>query len=133
MKSRKILVLVMVIFSVMLSSFSFYVYQVIKTPNILVQQEDTFLHIYSGMTFKQLLDAEVHVEKTSRYTAVTSAETVDWRSKIHPKKALKNNPFYKPCNYNQIFGKEFVGNLSIIDLLFCEGASAREILQNSKT
>ncbi len=81
---------------------------------------------------QKLLDAEVHVEKTSRYTAVTSAETVDWRSKIHPKKALKNNPFYKPCNYNQIFGKKFVGNLSIIDLLFCEGASARQILQNSK-
>jgi len=57
MKGRKILILVMVIFSVILSSFSFYVYQVIKTPNILVQQEDTFLHIYPGMTFKQLQDS----------------------------------------------------------------------------
>jgi hypothetical protein len=81
---------------------------------------------------QRLLDAEVNVEKTTQYTAVTSAETVDWRSKIHPKNALKNNPFYKPCNYNQIFGKKFVGNLSIIDLLFCEGALARQILQNSK-
>jgi hypothetical protein len=81
---------------------------------------------------QRLLDAKVNVEKTTQYTAVTSAETVDWRSKIHPKKALKNNPFYKPCNYNQIFGKKFVGNLSIIDLLFCEGTLARQILQNSK-
>ena len=56
MKGRKILILIIVIFSVLLSSFSFYIYQIIKTPNILVQQDDTFLHIYPGTTFKQLQD-----------------------------------------------------------------------------
>ena len=56
MKGRKVLILLIIIFSVLLSSFSFYVYQVIKSPNILVQQEDTYLHIYPGTTFDQLQD-----------------------------------------------------------------------------
>jgi UPF0755 protein len=57
MKGRKILILLIVIFSVLLSSFSFYLYQVLKTPNILVQREDTFFYIYPGMTFKQVQDS----------------------------------------------------------------------------
>ena len=56
MKGRKILILLIVVFSVILSSFSYYIYQVLKTPNILVQQEDAYLHIYPGTTFKQLQD-----------------------------------------------------------------------------
>jgi hypothetical protein len=31
--------------------------------------------------------------------------------------------------YQQMFGKEFVGNLSIIDLLFCEGNNSRLLLR----
>ena len=84
------------------------------------------------MLCKKLLDINTHFEQTSGYIKETSPDTVDWRSKIHPKKALKNNPFYKPCNYNQIFGKKFVGKLRIIDLLFCEGAATRQVLGNSK-
>jgi len=56
MKGRKIIILGIVIFSVLLSSFSFYAYQVIKSPNILVQMEDSYLHIYPGMNFEQLQD-----------------------------------------------------------------------------
>lgn len=57
MKGRKVLVLLIVIFSVLLSSFSFYLYQVIKTPNVLVQKEDTFFYIYPATTFQQLQDS----------------------------------------------------------------------------
>lgn len=35
--------------------------------------------------------------------------------------------------YNQMFGKEFVPNLSIIDLLFCEGTSASKIISEAVT
>ena len=62
MKGRKVLILLIVIFSVLLSSFSFYVYQILKSPNILVQKEDTFLHIYPGTTFEQLQDSLHHYE-----------------------------------------------------------------------
>ncbi|TDI64451.1 MAG: hypothetical protein E2O88_11345 [Bacteroidetes bacterium] len=90
------------------------------------------LNIELLMLCRKLLDINIPFEQTSCYLSKTGADMVDWRSKIHPKKALENNPFYKPCNYNQIFGKKFVGNLSIIDLLFCEGVSARQVLDYSK-
>lgn len=61
MRGRKVLILLIVIFSVLLSSFSFYLYQTLKSPNILVQKEDTFLHIYPGTSFDQLQDSLYHL------------------------------------------------------------------------
>jgi len=55
----------------------------------------------------------------------------DLRSKVHPKRPYLDNGFYNPISYNQIFGNEFVGNLSIIDLLFCEGPESVTILKKS--
>jgi hypothetical protein len=82
--------------------------------------------------FNQWLNINTPIMETTAYSAEYEEVDFDWRSKIHPKKHLKSNPFYVPCNYNQIFGKKFVGNLSIIDLLFCEGPGAMNILANSK-
>lgn len=40
----------------MLSSFAFYTYQIIYTPNVLVEEEDRYFDIPKGTTFKQLQD-----------------------------------------------------------------------------
>lgn len=80
---------------------------------------------------QKLLGLNLSLNKSRDYVSQVPAGMQDWRSKIHPKKGLKNNPLYKPCNYNQIFGRKFVGNCSIIDLLFCEGPAAKAILLNS--
>lgn len=55
----------------------------------------------------------------------------DARSRIHPKKTFETNLIYKPVPYIQVFGKDFVPNLSIIDLLFCQGPESRHILKES--
>jgi len=39
---------------------------------------------------------------------------------------------FKPHRYQQIFGNKFAANLSIIDLLFCEGGDALRVLQKSE-
>lgn len=57
MKRRKLIAIGIVIFSVLLSTLSFYVYQVLSTPNILVEQDDRFFHVYPGATFKQVQDS----------------------------------------------------------------------------
>ena len=57
MKSRKILIIVILVFSVLLTSFSFYVYQIIKTPNVLVERQDKYLYIPTGATFKTVQDS----------------------------------------------------------------------------
>ncbi len=56
-RKRKILILGIVIFSVLLSTFSFYIYQVLKTPNILVEQDDQYFHIYPGSSYQQVIDS----------------------------------------------------------------------------
>lgn len=42
----------------------------------------------------------------------------DFRNHFHPKIKREQNP---KNQYTQLFGKEFVPNLSVLDLLFCEG------------
>lgn len=54
MPKRNIIVLFLVVFTVLLSSFSFYTYQIIYTPNILVEAEEHYITIPHGGTFQEL-------------------------------------------------------------------------------
>ncbi|XOV93119.1 MAG: endolytic transglycosylase MltG [Bacteroidota bacterium] len=54
MGGRRILVLIIIVFSVMLTSFGFYAYQILFVPNILVDQPDRYFAIYDGTTFSEL-------------------------------------------------------------------------------
>ncbi|MBW8049318.1 MAG: WbqC family protein [Cytophagales bacterium] len=56
--------------------------------------------------------------------------TYDMRNVINQKKESKH--LFKPCHYQQLFGNKFAANLSIIDLLFCEGGDALSVLQSSE-
>ena len=46
---------------------------------------------------------------------------LDYRNTIIPKKLYKKTKIFTSKVYNQLFGDSFVPNLSIIDLLLCEG------------
>jgi UPF0755 protein len=54
MSKRNILIALLVVFSISLSSFSFYIYQVINSPNILVDKESRFLYIPTGASFSEV-------------------------------------------------------------------------------
>ena len=54
MGKRKILVGFILVFTVTLSSFSFYFWQVVTSPNILVEQESRYIHIASNASFKDV-------------------------------------------------------------------------------
>lgn len=54
MKGRKFTVIFLLVFTILLSSFSFYAYQVVYSPNILVDKEDAILIINSDESFKSL-------------------------------------------------------------------------------
>ena len=54
MKNRKILLVGLVVFSVLLTSFTYYAYQIVFTPNILVEQEDRSVIIRPDETYEQL-------------------------------------------------------------------------------
>lgn len=54
MKRPKVLAIVIIVFSTMLSSFAFYFFQVINSPNFLVQGQARPLIIPTGSTFKDV-------------------------------------------------------------------------------
>lgn len=62
-----------------------------------------------------------------------SEESVsDLRSVIQPKIPHSARPIYRPISYTQVFGNQFVPNLSVIDLLFCEGPRAGSLILASR-
>jgi len=62
---------------------------------------------------------------------MTKRDCPDYRSLIHPKKSFEDNHIYFPFSYIQLFTSTFVPNLSILDLLFCEGNNAGIIIRKS--
>jgi hypothetical protein len=75
----------------------------------------------------KLLKWKTKITISSDYQLIDNNQmikTVDFRGKIHPKKELQWD--FKP--YQQVFGRQFESNLSIIDLLFCEGNNCNPYL-----
>lgn len=56
-KSKNTLVIVLVVLGIMFISFSFYFYQIIFTPNLLVDEGDRSFYIHSGATFDEVRNA----------------------------------------------------------------------------
>lgn len=88
MKKRKILVVVVIVFSVLLTSFSFYAYQLLYTPNVLVNQQARSLIIEPGESFEQVRN-RLYEE---RY--INEAVSFSFLSKL-----LKYNEHVKPGHY----------------------------------
>lgn len=58
-------------------------------------------------------------------------DVLDLRDQLSPKIDWKNRNYYRPVEYFQNFGNTFVPNLSILDLLLCQGPEASQILKDS--
>jgi len=58
-------------------------------------------------------------------------EVYDYRGKILVSDLSLENYQFQPIKYTQAFGKDFVPNLSIVDLLFCEGPRAVQVIRRS--
>lgn len=56
MKNKKIFMVALIVFSVLLTSFTFYAWQILFTPNILVEQESRAFTIRPGESFKNVQD-----------------------------------------------------------------------------
>ena len=55
----------------------------------------------------------------------------DARNDINPKTPIIKNSIFSAEKYFQVFGNNFVNNLSVVDLIFCEGPQARQIIEKS--
>ncbi len=79
----------------------------------------------------KLLRVNKTIRQTETYQKQVDSSVFDARNLINPKKTYESRSFYNAVPYHQNFGNEFVPNLSIIDLLFCRGNQASEILKKS--
>ena len=107
--------------------FSDEFYQPLTKPHIFLFD----LNLLLLHTTLQVLGIDKEIELSASYQTEASSGTFDARARIHPQCEYDHNGYYRPTRYNQIFGKEFVANLSIVDLIFCEGTNAYQVLQQS--
>ena len=92
-----------------------------RQPKFLFQLNVDLLQLY----FK-LLKLNKPLQFTEFYSEDVSEKVLDLRNKIHPK-IYHDNLHVK--TYTQVFGKHFVPELSIIDLLFTQGPASLSYLQ----
>ncbi len=83
---------------------------------------DLNLNVIKGIS--RLIGISNEIQPTTNYEP--SKPHLDLRGYIHPK---KNAPSEAVLTYNQHFGNEFVGSLSILDLLFNEGPQSLSLLK----
>jgi hypothetical protein len=77
----------------------------------------------------QVLGMQKEIKTTDSYMLIPHPSVVDVRAQINLRNRLNKPTFYQPFCYQQVFGTVFNANLSIIDLLFCEGPHAYALLK----
>ena len=97
-----------------------------KTPHSLVSLNQELL-----TKCLEILEFDNDLEFIDELQRDNENDVRDARNEINPKKSIGENSIFLPQKYFQIFGNNFVQNLSIIDLIFCEGPQARQILKKS--
>ncbi|WP_424962239.1 WbqC family protein [Ekhidna sp.] len=84
------------------------------------------------LTFMKLIFKILQKNLTISFTEDFHKEyDIDYRNLINPKKPFSNRKIYQPAAYPQLFGDTFAPNLSIVDLIMCEGPNAAQILHKS--
>lgn len=102
----------------------------------LFEQKPDFLFAFNRQLFELIcrqLGLSEKIIYSSDYLTETGTETDDLREVISPKDPdAAHDPDFHPATYPQVFTERhgFLANLSILDLLFCTGPQAVEILRN---
>lgn len=73
----------------------------------------------------------IPIRESLAYEKMPSPVVADLRSAINPKKNNNISSFYQPVVYHQVFGSKFVENLSLVDLVFCQGPGAGSVVKAS--
>ena len=103
------------------------VYQLISEKHEFLFEKNVFIL----KTFINLLELNTELGFNRKYEIDLPVETDDFRNVIHPKSIPGYPSFFRVMRYLQLFNESFVPNLSILDLLFCEGPNANKVINSS--
>ncbi len=111
----------------------FFEYYAADFEQVLFKKQELLYQLnYDLLTLcLKILGLNRAIGQSKDYQKETSDELVDLRSQISPKRPWQGRSFYRPQKYIQVFGSKFVENLSIIDLIFCEGTGALNVIKKS--
>lgn len=79
----------------------------------------------------KILRIKKEIVFSSDFEKVVSENKTDLRSSIHPKLPVIQPFVMEHVKYFQLFGRDFVTNCSILDLIFNEGVKGTEILRGA--
>ena len=96
-----------------------------KTQSLLLFNMELLTKCLEFLEMKLTINVGL-IEKSENKTAVYDA-----RNAINPKKQHSSHSLFSPEPYFQVFGNNFAANMSIIDLIFCEGPQAKFVVENS--
>jgi hypothetical protein len=74
------------------------------------------------------LHFDINPKFTEQYNELNNSPENDYRSLISPKTDRSLPILYTQKTYQQVFGNKFAEELSVIDLIFCEGPQASSII-----
>ena len=100
---------------------------------LILQQKPIFL-FELNLSILTVCLKYLQIDKPLSFTTVYENGSInpieDIRSVIHPKKSYEPRIQYTPVAYAQVFGNNFAQDLSILDILFCEGPNAYQIIKS---
>ncbi len=103
-------------------------------PLLFTRRELLFDFAIESMTeCLQMLDLKKEILFTEKFIHTYDDSYSDFRVLLNSKNRNKWPSFFNPAPYTQVFGDRFTPNLSVLDLIFCEGPHAISILQASIT
>lgn len=79
------------------------------------------------------LRIQLPIMETSTYQKLPESGITDFRNTLIAKKTETLDNYYRPVPYTQVFGKAFVKHLSIVDLIVCQGPTARQFVEATTT
>lgn len=97
-----------------------------NTPELLIEFNQQLLTICLN-----LMGLKTNLSVSTEYVKSPKKGIFDARSLINPKEHYSKRHIYRPEKYFQVFGKDFVNNMSIIDLLMNEGPNTLNLVTKS--
>ena len=101
----------------------FFDYYFEEVKDILFKEHKYLFDLNNDLLSFCLRSVEIQkkISASVAYEERVEGNKIDLRSVITDKKPFALRDFYQPHAYHQVFGNDFAPNLSLIDLLFCEG------------